>query len=255
MGGLPAAPVAPGLVSRYECRIAGVRLTTNRIVAGDNEDLLGPASSEVLFASAQEETTSDWLSILNPATRTEVRIRRDGRRAVVAPELANPDERAREMRWALPFIAALQRETILHASAVERVGCVYGFVAESRTGKSTFSSALARRGWNKVADDLLPQCLVEQGNRRLRALFFLQRPAAEERIAARRLDAEEALAELVSNGFGELANGAIWETHFRYYCRILESVSCYEFTVPDCLERLDEAASWWERTVEAEGLR
>jgi hypothetical protein len=156
------------------------------------------------------------------------------------------------MRWAAPFIAALQGETVFHASAVERAGCVYAFIAGSRTGKSTFSNALAGRGWNKIADDLLPQCFFEQGNRRLRALFFLDRPEGGSTIGTRRLSVEEALEALVLNGFDELFEAAVWEPHFRFYCRILETVPCRAFTIPDNLSRLGEAAAWWERMLETE---
>lgn len=240
-------------MSAYEYRIAGVRLATNQRAAEESLDVRGPAWSEVRFVSAAEESTTGWLRIRNPGTGIDVRIRRDGREAVVVAEMASERERARELRWAAPFIAGLQGETILHASAVERGGCIYAFVAESRTGKSTFSSALEGRGWRKVADDLLPQCLLEQT--RLAALFFLQRPAGGQAMASRRLREDEALAELVSNGFGELPDATIWETHFRYYCQLLKSVPCLELTIPDVLERVGEAAGWWERMIEAEGLR
>jgi hypothetical protein len=240
-------------MSRYEYRIAGVRLATNQTVAGEDQDVRGPAWSQVRFVSAPEEGTEGWLRIGNPGTGADVRIRRDGREAVIVAGMASERERARELRWAVPFIAGLQGETILHASAVERGGCLYAFVAESRTGKSTFSNALAGRGWRKLADDLLPQCLLEQA--RLAGLFFLQRPAGGQSMASRRLREDEALAELVSNGFGELAEATIWETHFRYYCQLLQSVPCLELTLPDGLERMGEAAAGWERMIEAEGLR
>ncbi len=239
-------------MSRYECRIAGVRLTTNREVAGDDGGPCSTASSEVLFLSAPGEPPSDWLRIPNPGTGADVRIRRDGRRAIIAADPPGLDQRAREMRWVAPFIAALQGETVLHASAVERAGCVYAFVAGSRTGKSTFSNALASRGWNKIADDLLPQCFFEQGNRRLRALFLLDRPRGGSTIGTRRLSVEETLEELVANGFDELAEAAVWGPHFRFYCRILETVPCCVFTIPDDLSRLGEAAAWWECMLEAE---
>ncbi|HEY1207543.1 MAG: hypothetical protein ABSH46_05215 [Bryobacteraceae bacterium] len=239
-------------MSRHECRIAGVRLTTNREVAGDDGGPCSTASSEVLFLDAPADPPSDWLRIPNPGTGADVRIRRDGRQAVITADPAGPDQGAREMRWATPFIAALQGETVLHASAVERGGCVYAFVAGSRTGKSTFSNALATRGWNKVADDLLPQCFFEQSNRRLRALFLLERPRGGGAIGTRRLSVEEALGELVVNGFDELAEAAIWETHFRFYCRIVEAVPCRAFTIPDDMSRVGEAAAWWERMLEAE---
>jgi hypothetical protein len=239
-------------MTRYECRIAGVRLTTNREVAGDHGGPCSTASSEVLFVGAPGKAPSDWYRIPNPGTGADVRIRRDGRQAVITADPPTPDQRAREMRWAAPFIAALQGETVLHASAVERAGCVYAFVAGSGTGKSTFSNALAGRGWNKIADDLLPQCFFEQGGRRLRALFFLNRPGGGVTTGTRRLSVEEALEKLVFNGFDELAEAAVWEPHFRFYCRILESVPCCVFIIPDVLSRVGEAAAWWERMLETE---
>jgi hypothetical protein len=267
-------------MSRYECRIAGVRLITDREVAGDRDAPCSAASAEVFFLGAPCEPQSrpgeppgeppgapgqphrqppapnqppgDWLRIPNPGTGTDVRIRRDGRQAVIAADPAGPDQGARELRWAAPFIAALQGETVLHASAVERAGSVYAFAAGSRTGKSTFSNALAGRGWNKIADDLLPQCYFEQDNRRLRALFFLDRPPGGGAIGTRRLSGEEALGELVANGFDELADAAVWAPHFRFYCRIVETVPSCAFTIPDDLSRLGEAAACWERMVEAE---
>jgi hypothetical protein len=179
-----------------------------------------------------------------------VAIRPDGRAAVIVGAGITESERTRELRWAVPFIAALQGETILHASAVERGQRIYAFIAGSGTGKSTFSTALQRRGWDKVADDLLPECLGRPAG-----LFFLQRPLQGMRSGLRRLDDREALEQLVTNGFGELAVPPLWKTHFRYYCALVESVPCFELTIPDGLERLEEAAAWWERAIEAEGLR
>ena len=235
---------------RYECRIAGVRVLSNRPADSQHPHLDGPAWCEVRFTEAPEAAASEWLSIPNPGTGAGVAIRPDGRAAVIVAAGATESACARELRWAVPFIAALQGETILHASAVERGGRLYAFIAESRTGKSTFSAVLARRGWNKAADDLLPECLGRPA-----ALFFLQRPPQCARAALRRLDREEALAELVTNGFGELAAPALWKTHFRYYCALVESVPCYECTIPDGLERVEEAAEWWERAIEAEDPR
>ena len=239
-------------MNRYEGWIAGVRVVTNRTLEWPEEDARGPAWSEVDFVSTLAEGADGWLSVPNPGSGADVRIRRDGHRAAIVADPPNDRERAREMRWAVPFIAALQGQTILHASAVEREGNVYAFIAESRTGKSTFSNVLAGRGWRKAVDDLLPQCLLEEARRV--ALFFLRRPPGGRDASSRRLGAEEALGELVGNGFGELADPGLWETHFQFYCRLLERAPCYELTIPDGLDRAEEAAAGWERTLAAEDL-
>jgi hypothetical protein len=239
-------------MSEYEGWIAGVRVVTNREIEWPSETARGAASSEVRFVSSLDNGAGEWLSIPNPATRTDVRIRRDGRKAAIVADPPDAHERARQMRWAVPFIAALEGETVLHASAVERDGCLYGFIAESGTGKSTFASVLEERGWRKASDDLLPQCLLDEARRV--ALFFLRRPAGGREAAWGRLTQEEAFPELISNGFGELPDPAIWETHFRFYCRLLERAPFYALTIPDGLDRLADAAVWWEQLLAAEEL-
>lgn len=232
-------------MSGFECRIAGVRLFLNRPVTSDGPAACGPASCRVNFGCSG----TGWLSIPNPATGSGLWIRPDGKEASILDDPDDESERARELRWAVPFVAALQGETVLHAAAVERGGRIFAFVAESLAGKSTFSDTLAGHGWNKLADDLLPQCAGRPA-----ALFFLYRPPDGRDAVLRRLQGEEALAELAVNGFGELAAPALWETHFRYYCELLETVPCYAFTIPDGMAFIEEAAAWWERAIRLEGL-
>jgi hypothetical protein len=232
-------------MSGFECSIAGVRLFLNRAVTSDGPVACGPASCHVSFGCVG----TAWLSVPNPGTGSGVWIRPDGREAAILADPPAESERARELRWAVPFIAALQGETVLHAAAVERDGRIFAFVAESRTGKSAFSATLAGRGWNKLVDDLLPQCAGRPA-----ALFFLHRPPEGRETALRRLPGEEAFDELARNGFGELAAPPLWETHFRYYCELLEAVPCYAFTIPDGMARIEEAAAWWERAIQVEGL-
>jgi hypothetical protein len=232
-------------MSGFECRIAGVRLYLNRAVPSDGLAACGPASCRVSFGCSG----TGWLSVPNRGTGTGVWIRPDGREAAILADPSAESQRARDLRWAVPFIAGLQGETVLHAAAVERDGRIFAFAAECRTGKSTFSDTLAGRGWNKVVDDLLPQCAGRPA-----ALFFLYRPPQGRETAMRRLPGDEAFAELATNGFGELAAPALWETHFRYYCELVEAAPCYAFTIPDGMARIEEAAAWWERAIRLERL-
>jgi len=59
------------------------------------------------------------------------------------------------MRFALPALIHQRGGVLLHASAVSTRGRAVVFLAPSRTGKSTLTVALGRRGFHPVADDIL----------------------------------------------------------------------------------------------------
>jgi hypothetical protein len=55
----------------------------------------------------------------------------------------------------LPLAATLQGLELFHASAVERAGRAYAFIAASGTGKSSIAAHLVSRGARYVADDVV----------------------------------------------------------------------------------------------------
>jgi hypothetical protein len=60
------------------------------------------------------------------------------------------------LRWGAPFALSPQGHVALHASAVRRDGGpLVAFLGVGGAGKSTLGAALRRRGWQRVADDVI----------------------------------------------------------------------------------------------------
>ncbi|MEM7481849.1 MAG: hypothetical protein AAF481_11795 [Acidobacteriota bacterium] len=86
-----------------------------------------------------------------------------GRRGAAETSLLGPEPGAQERSLEAAFLGppllltlALHGVFCLHTSAVFRNDEMVLFLGESGAGKSTLAASFARRGWRRLADDLLP---------------------------------------------------------------------------------------------------
>jgi hypothetical protein len=241
--------------------LAGARVFSNRHVSGlpqsgyydlDVEILFVPRPHPNAMPSEGDCVTQREGLPLPPATGLKGRIAEDGRWAVIEESSDPLRGRALWVRRVLPFLAALQGEVTLHASAVVNTAAVYAFVGASGTGKSTLSSSLAGFGLRTVADDLLP-CRMRHGvvtiplNQKqtflpLRATYFLARQDSVEFVHRAQLNSADCLKRLLVNGFGEVSLKKAWVAQFILYGSIARTVPAYDLVVPNALSRLHESA-------------
>jgi hypothetical protein len=113
-----------------------------------------------------------WLSIGRVAGGYLLRFRdladfhvaADGRRVLIHPEAALPEETLRHLLidQVLPLVLSRRGRLSLHASAVHLTGIgAVGFVGQTGRGKSTLAAALARRGGRILTDDCLAVDFVD----------------------------------------------------------------------------------------------
>ncbi len=229
--------------------LAGVRIHSNRPLPGMSID--GDAYLD-LEICIEQATSAPCVPPIGAYAMPECIgltgwIAADGLRAlVVEPPVRNFDVPL-AIRRVLPFASALQGGVILHGSAVALPAGVHVFVAGSATGKSTLAAHLGSLGLPVVADDLTPCRLVDglvevplpcevkrdARNPRLCGLHFLARSSAVDCVSLTPLTPAECVAQLLWNGFSELAAPAMWASQFRSYSQIARVVPAYALTVPD----------------------
>ncbi len=195
---------------------------------------------------------SAWLPLQTPL-RSAALVSRDGCR--ILADGSGRDEAALGalVRSWIPFASYLQGRGILHAAAVARGSTVFAFVGASGAGKSTLASALAARGFEKLADDLLPFRITssraelpagaESGPRRLAALCFLARRRELETTALRLLGRRESFCELTRHGWGEAALRPLWSAQFDQFATLAERVPAFRLQLPDRPSRLVRSAA------------
>src|SRR5262249_29220198 len=71
-------------------------------------------------------------------------------------------DRALHLQWAVPHLLALQRQPVLHASAVHWGAGVRALCGASGAGKTTLAHVFAGEGARLISEDLLP-LTFEQG--------------------------------------------------------------------------------------------
>jgi energy-coupling factor transporter ATP-binding protein EcfA2 len=160
-------------------------------------------------------------------------------------------DRAVWVRRVLPFLAALQGQVTLHASAVASTTGVYAFVGASGAGKSTLAGCLARLGWRPISDDLLP-CRRREGGvivpigedqaLPLRAIYFLSRQDSLECVRRMLLNRAGCFKRLLAHGFGEIGLKNAWAAQFELYGSMANAIPAYDLVEPDALPCLDRSA-------------
>lgn len=181
----------------------------------------------------------------------------DGRAAAIELDVDASAVAAALVRRVLPFASTLQGGTVLHGAALLLPDGVHVFVGESGAGKSTLAAALAALRIPLVADDLTP-CRADgddvevalpasapAGAARapLAGVHFLARSRACARASFSALSRAQCVAQLLRNGFSELAAPAIWARQFAAYTRIAQRVPAFALTVPDDRTRLAAIAA------------
>lgn len=234
--------------------LAGARVFSNHHVSGlpqsgyydlDVEILFVPQPHPEAMPSGGDGAAQREGIPFPPAIGLKGRIAEDGRWAVIEE---SPVNHALWVRRVLPFLAALQGEVTLHASAVANTVAVYAFVGASGAGKSTLSSSLAELGLRTVADDLLP-CRMRHGvvtiplgqNQTflpLRETYFLARQDSVEFVHRAQLDCADCLKRLLEHGFGEFSLKKAWASQFKLYGSIARTVPAYDLVVPNAFPRL-----------------
>lgn len=184
-------------------------------------------------------------------------LREDGRIALLATSQTGPDHWFFQIRQIIPFLAGLQGQLVLHASAVQADGNVYAFVGESGAGKSTLAKALAVSGTIPVADDLLAVAcdhrnpvaftagtdLCPPQQVPLCSIFFLSRANTLDQPTLEQIHAKQFLVLLFRHGFSEMSIHRLWTFQFELYGKLVREVTAFNLVMPDSLTLLPEAAS------------
>jgi hypothetical protein len=229
--------------------IAGVRIRSNRPLTGLSIDGDAYLDLEICFGRATSVPCVPPVGAhaLPECIQLTGWIAADGLRAFVAEPPARNFEVPLSIRRVLPFASALQGGVILHGSAVALPAGVHVFVAASATGKSTLAAQLGSLGLPVVADDLTPCRLVDgqvevplpsEAKRdgqsaRLCGVHFLSRSSLVDRVNLTPLTPARCVAQLLWNGFSELAVPELWASQFRSYSKIARGVPAYALAVPD----------------------
>lgn len=239
--------------------LAGARIFSNRTVPGlplsgyydlDVEIVFHSQSDLAAMLSERGEAARRETVPLPYATGLKGLIAKDGRWAVIEETPHGFLDRALWVRRVLPFLAALQGQVTLHASAVASTTGVHAFVGASGAGKSTLAGCLARFGWRPISDDLLP-CRRREGGVSvpiggdqtlpLRAIYFLSRQDGLECVRRTHLNGVDCLKRLLAHGFGEIALKKAWAAQFELYGSIAHAITAYDLASPDALPRLDQS--------------
>jgi hypothetical protein len=259
---------------RFAGVLAGVRVFSNRLIAGLPQSGYYDLDVEIIFVShpRQNAVPSEGARVtlregipLPPATGLRGDIAEDGQWAVIEESPDKLLDRALQVRRILPFLAALQGEVTLHASAVATTTAVYAFVGASGAGKSTLSSRLAKFGLQSVADDLLP-CRIwqnvvivpieqKQTFRPLQGIYFLSREDNVECVHRTQLVGADCLKQLLLHGFGEIGPKKAWAVQFMLYDSIARNVPAYNLMLPDALSRLQDSALEVETMLAEQALQ
>ncbi|MFJ5621672.1 HPr kinase/phosphorylase [Peribacillus loiseleuriae] len=104
----------------------------------------------------------DW--IMFRVTDTAIFFIQDGNRIFISPfEGAQEDEIRLYILGTCMGAVLLQRKILpLHGSAIAIEGKAYAIVGDSGAGKSTLASALLRRGYQLLSDDVIPITLTNE---------------------------------------------------------------------------------------------
>lgn len=151
-----------------------------------------------------------------------------------------PEDRSWQLRQAAPFVGALLGLTVLHASAVVTKSGALLFVGASGRGKSTLADRLMERGFEYLADDLVP--LIDGDNTAatdrslipIRSVVFLAPRSTA--CSIRSLPPIEAVRRHVTNGFGEHGIARLLQKQFDDYLALAQARPHYELVQIDALD-------------------
>lgn len=249
----------------YHYYLCGITVGCNRFLGNDIPLSKSEPDTYIVFrkkSAVYEPLSADIASddcwhLIPDQVQAEGWLREDGRIALLASSENGSDHCFYQVRQIIPFLAGLQGQLVLHASAALMQGSVYAFVGESGAGKSTLVKALTVSGTIPVADDLLAVACDHQNPVAFTAgtdlcppqqvplcsILFLSRAKTLDQPVLEQISNKQFLLLLFRHGFSEMSIHRLWTFQLELYGRLAKEVTAFNLVMPDSLALLPEAAS------------